>query len=234
MPTAACEACFDIKKGNWESCPTCNSVLCSDCFEDILRCEEMRGWVDPRAVVSIAKLGCRFCKHGNFDARLVRHLSAAGAESYQEACRRYGAMMAQQDASEENRRNHAEFRSLRSNDSMLYFSAKAAIVDLVCLRKPCCGRQFADYDACCAVECAECRSHFCALFLQRTNGGHAHVLTCAQRPAEMELESIFLPLEIWKKHMAQMQHKKCADWLGQTALPQAVKQRLVNDFPKPE
>ena len=130
----------------------------------------------------------------------------------------------------------AEFRSLRSSDDMLYFSAKAAVVDLVGLRKPCCGKRFADFDACCAVECAECKSHFCALCFELTDGGHSgahrHVMSCAQRPPQMELDSIYLPMDIWKRHVAEMQHARCAAWLQATALPESVKQRLMQDFPR--
>ena len=238
VPVAACEACLDLKR-NWEVCRSCNSVLCADCFEDMVRHENLRGWADPGAIISVARLECRFCKsrNGGLDSRLVRHLSAAGTEFYQEACRKYGAMTAQQDASHEHRRNMAQFRSLgRSSDDMLYFSVKAAVVDLVGLRKPCCQREFADYDACCAVWCTECNSHFCALCLELTAGGHAgahrHVMSCAQRPSEMD--SIYMPLDIWKRRMAMLQHARCVEWLRTTALPEAVKERLMNDFPKPD
>ena len=118
---------------------------------------------------------------------------------------------------------------------MLYTSAKAAVVDLVCLRKPCCQRQFADYDGCCAVACEECKSHFCALCLGLADGGspggHRHVMECAQKPPEMK--SIYMPIDVWKKRMAEMQHAKCLEWLESTALPQSVKAKLMHDYPKP-
>ena len=47
------------------------------------------------------------------------------------------------------------------------------------------------------------------------------------------MDSIYLPNEIWKRRMAEMQHAKCAEWLQTTALPQSVKAKLMNDYPKP-
>ena len=49
------------------------------------------------------------------------------------------------------------------------------------------------------------------------------------------MTSYFLPLREWKDHMALRQHNIVQDWVSaRPDLPDEVKRRLLEDFPRPE
>ena len=44
----------------------------------------------------------------------------------------------------------------------------------------------------------------------------------------------FLPLAVWKKHLASRQHRIAVEWLQGKTFPANVKAKLLADFPKPD
>lgn len=234
IPWSQCSTCLDAKQ-NVEKCQNCGLRLCADCFEVRMQHEESIGWSDPATISCIALSKCAFCTTGSYGERMTRLLSPGALRLYKKAIHLHGAMRAQHEAMLENKRSMAQFRELSCAEEMLYFSARAACIDLVSLRKPCCSELFADYDGCCAVECSECTSYFCCLCLQggMTNAvAHRHVATCAGRPAEMD--GIFLPIQAWKRHVARQQHARVSDWLFSKDLPQTVTARVLRHFQNPD
>ena len=119
---------------------------------------------------------------------------------------------------------------------MLYSSCKAALLDLVSAKTPCCQRRIANVHGCMAKKCEFCAIHFCGLCFAGFAGQAAcfgHVLTCPQRPFAM-VDEHFLDLEAWRRYNASRQRALVVAWLNtKQFLPDAVKTRLLQDFPMP-
>ena len=236
VPEAVCCACLETTQ-SWESC-NCGAVLCVACFESRLEQHKALGWNDPCAVSNLASLRCDFCKgrHGGFDVRLLKQLSARGSDLHREVVRMDARILGQYNGMLEENRRLSRFRELPSAESMLYASAKEALVDLATTKTPCCQRPWVEFEGCAALECEKCRSYFCALCLHGNWNRaecHLHVASCRHRPASME-DAHFLPMDLWKKQNALRQHRIAVEWLQSKDFPANVQAKLLEDFPKPD
>ncbi len=168
-----------------------------------------------------------------------QQLPQAIAELHLQAVANEARMTTATAAREEKRRELRGYRGLPSKREKQYQSEKEVVIDLVSNQCPACGAAFADYEACCSLQCSACRGWFCGLCLGHGDGSwsrsacHRHVEVCTDRPADMD-QRHFYTLDLWKRHVAARQHRLCAQYLEKTDLSSTLKARLLLcDFPMP-
>ena len=234
IPTRFCSSCLEEIRGA-AGCDNCNSAICQECFSRKLSGQSAQGW--PEAA-SLARLHCDVCPTGFYDEALLRHLSDNSSKLYVEAVRADELTEASANAAKERTREFREMLAPTNADDILYRAVKPALVDMVTLRTPCsCRRPFVEIEACLAIECDSCHTFFCGLCIQGSWSraeAHRHVETCRNRPPTMT-DDYFMPLDAWKRHMAERQRRLVEEWLSQRDLSEVVKRRLLEeDFPPPK
>lgn len=232
LPKHFCASCLEDRRDG-AACINCNTAICEECFCRKMLEQSAKGWPEARA---IARLECDNCRTGVYDEALIRHMCSSSSRLYLQAVRADQSTTASLTAAKERTRENANLLTETTANDILYCAVKNAMADKVTVRTPCCARPFADYDACCAIECDDCHTWFCACCLGGSwdrDGAHRHVETCQSRPATMT--GHFLPLQDWKHHMSLRQHNIVQEWVAtRPDLPEDVKRRLREDFPLPE
>ncbi|GAB5030347.1 Hypothetical protein NocV09_00300160 [Nannochloropsis oceanica] len=66
-----------------------------------------------------------------------------------------------------------QWQHQKREDPLVEAAAAHIVSDLLSLHCPSCATVFADFDACCAVTCGACGTHFCGLCLDQPGGGGA-------------------------------------------------------------
>lgn len=236
FPRHRCCICLE-EKLDAAACsrPNCDTAICEECFCQKMLDQSAKGWPEAKAV---ARLRCDTCPAGSYDEALLKHMCPSSLKLYLQAVRADESTTSSSLAAAERAREFRQIRSQTDAACILHGAIKAALLDTVTIRTPCCSRPFIEIEACCAVGCDECHTFFCGLCLEGSwsrEEAHRHVKTCQSRPSSMS-DDHFLPLHEWKRHMALRQHRIVEDWVStRPDLPDQVRRRLLDeDFPLPE
>jgi hypothetical protein len=233
-----CSLCCE-DRADVGGCQSCFAKMYSSCFGDQLTSVAEDCWTDPSAISRLATLRCDFCKAGTFNAVIREQLPPDAAELYVQAVEHNARASAAREARMDKRREYRIYRALPNKKDKQYRTEREALVEMLGVQCPSCASPFADYEACCSLQCSACSTWFCALCFNHGDGSwsrlicHTHVKDCMDRPQDMD-DAHFYPLHLWKRHTAMRQHKLCAKYLEKTDFSPTLKGRLLlNDFPRP-
>ena len=233
-----CAVCLE-ERVDTSKCNEClEGSVCVECFGGELAGLSDRHWEDRVATSRLAVFGCHNCKHGRYDSRLFNLLPYAKQALHRQAVEKSSRL----DTLDEVRMERCRELTCYTADGgatymeKLFKMERLAIGNLVATRCPKCAMEFYDFRECCALQCAGCSTHFCALCLHgetfwTSDCAHFHVLECSLD--SIGAEGIFMKLEDWMVHNRMRQYRLCRAYLAKTDLPRTLKTRLQNAFPRP-
>ena len=182
--------------GNAQGCTNerCDHSVCSSCFDNLIMNADSLS--KQREVVNrvCIRNGCT----GTYPQHIVTRVCGQAQDRYVEL--KANTMMNERirESFVEEQRELLELGQMTYGDRL--FRQGMKILTRLCgTYCPSCFASFADFQACCALSCANCPTKFCALCLQQTPGenAHAHVSNCPERRHFTMTDNLFIRREDW-------------------------------------
>lgn len=199
--------------GNAQACSNelCDHSVCPSCFDGLIMnadCLTKQRGVVNRACV---RNEC----NGTYPQHLIAMMSSGAQDRYIEL--KANTMMNERikESFVEEQKEVLQLGQMSFGDREFQFGMK--ILTRRCgTHCPSCFASFADFQACCALTCSNCKTHFCGLCLTKTRAGenaHAHVTTCPLRRHFNMPDALFIRKEDWIAGRALISNRLLDEYL---------------------